>query len=385
MKRLRIRLSAKAEAKVRGGHPWVFSDSIREENRSGEAGELAVIYDRKDRFLAVGFYDPESPIRVRVVHCGKPEVIGDSWWREKFTESLSKRSGVMQAGVTDGVRLINGESDGWPGAVLDRYGDTLVWKIYSVVWEGMVGLLGELASAVDGCERCVLRRSRNLGGKEVEVIAGSAPGGAVVFMENGLRYEAEVMRGQKTGFFLDQRDNRARVRDLAAGRSVLNVFSFSGAFSVSAAAGGATSVTDVDISQHALDSGRRNFVLNRGDVGHCPRNEVKADAFAWLKETGGSYGVVIVDPPSMAKREKEREGAMRAYGRLARAAKRVTAPGGVLVMASCSGHVRADEFGELVKKEIGGEVFGEWGHAADHRATFPEANYLKAVYFRVAR
>jgi len=323
---VRLRVSRSAETHLRGGHPWLYESSVREVSRPGDTGELAVIYDRKDRFLAIGLYDPISPIRVRILHMGKPQRIDDSWWREHFRTAVARREGLFGS-ATDGYRLVNGESDGWPGFVLDRYGSACVLKLYTAVWIPWLGRLKQAVIDGTGAETIVLRLSRNAadafrqkaGLEDGQTIHGIGPDGPVVFQENGLRFEADLVRGQKTGFFLDQRDNRAVVRELAGGCDVLNVFSFSGAFSVSAAAGGAKSVTDLDISRHALESARRNFELNATIPGvqHCICHNICADAFQWLKEERKEvYDLVVVDPPSLAKKEVERERAIAAYRQL---------------------------------------------------------------------
>jgi 23S rRNA (cytosine1962-C5)-methyltransferase len=392
--RLRLRVSAAAETILRGGHPWLYAESIREQNREGKAGELAVVYDRKDKFLAVGLFDPESPIRVRVLHAGKPQTLDAAWWQARLAHALAKRDGLFDAQTT-GFRCINGESDGWPGLVLDRYDTTLVLKLYSAAWlpglEETVSLIGERVA--NG--RIVLRLSRNL--QELaaaqfkladgQILRGAPLAGPVVFLETGLRFEADVLRGQKTGFFLDQRENRRLVETLARGRTVLNAFSFSGGFSLYAARGGAKSATDLDISSHALAGARRNFSLNDSipAVARCAHELAQADAFEWLAETAKRYDLVVLDPPSLAKRESERARAIRAYGRLAALGIRALNRGGILVACSCSAHVSAEEFFGAVQESAikSGRKFSELrttGHAADHAAKFKEGNYLKAVY-----
>ncbi len=390
--RLRIELFPRAETAVKRGHPWVYGESVKSQNREAEAGELAVMYDRKDRFMAVGLYDPSSPIRVRIVHCGKPVMIDRNWWLEKVRACLSRRETKVLNEGTNGARIINGESEGFPGFVADRYADTLVVKLYTAAWlprwEEMEGVLREVLAP----DHLVLRLSRNIQQEAAErwgLKEGfrGAPGDeVVVFSENGIRFEAAVLHGQKTGFFLDQRDNRARVEELASGREVLNVFSFSGGFSLYAARGGAKSVTDLDISAHALESADRNFKLNESDerIAGVRREEVRADAFKWMDEDPRSYDMIIVDPPSLAKREKEREGAIRAYQRLNTRAIERLQTGGILVAASCSAHVTAAEFYDLVREaaQRSGRSWHElWtsGHAEDHPGGFPEAQYLKAL------
>jgi len=200
-----------------------------------------------------------------------------------------------------------------------------------------------------------------------------------------------VLRGQKTGFFLDQRENRQRVESLAQGRRVLNAFSFSGGFSLYGARGGASSVTDLDISTHALASSERNFGLNRSipEIAHCRREAVRADVFDWLAENkAGQFDLIVLDPPSMAKREVEKKGAIRAYARLLTLGMQRLSPGGILVACSCSAHVTAPEFFEANRAALlrTGRKFAEiqrTQHAVDHPATFPEAEYLKAIYYRI--
>lgn len=395
---LRLRVTAAAEGCLRDGHPWVFASSVREQNRAGETGEIAVIYDRQDRFLALGLFDAESPLRVRVLHRGKPAVLDAAWWQARLDQALALRQGVVDAG-TDGCRLVNGESDGWPGLVLDRYGAVAVLKLYTAAWLPRLPAVTERIVATVHPERLVLRLSRNIqaaarqGGalEDGQLLHGPAFGAIPVFRESGLVFEADVVRGQKTGFFLDQRENRRRVGALAAGRLVLNAFSFSGGFSLYAARGGATAVTDLDLSAHALAAARRNFALNTTDpaVAACHHATVQADAFRWLEAAPASrFDLVVLDPPSLAKREAERAGAIQAYGRLAASGLARLRPGGILVAASCSAHVSSAEFFGAVREaaRASGRRATELettGHAPDHPATFPEGQYLKCVYLRL--
>jgi 23S rRNA (cytosine1962-C5)-methyltransferase len=393
--RLRLRVTATAETILRGGHPWLFADSIREQNRDGQPGELAVIYDRKDKFLAVGLFDPESPLRVRVLHAGKPINIDENWWRENFAKAVGRRKNLFDE-RTNGFRWINGESDRWPGLVLDCYAETLVLKIYTAAWLPRLAEMTALIRELLKPERLVLRLSRNI--QEIarknfrvedgQILSGEKLAGNVTFLETGICFEADVIRGQKTGFFLDQRENRRRVEKLAGGRDVLNAFSFSGSFSLYAARGGAKSVTDLDISAHALESAKRNFVLNKTDtnIASCRHETIQTDAFAWLEQnTSQKFDLIVLDPPSLAKREAERAGAIQAYGKLAANGIRTLRRDGILVAASCSAHVSAMEFFEAVRQSArnSGRTFAEiqtTGHPPDHPATFAEANYLKCIF-----
>jgi 23S rRNA (cytosine1962-C5)-methyltransferase len=397
--RLRLRITAAAETQLRGGHPWVYGDSVRELNRDGQAGELAVIYDRQDKFLAVGLFDPASPIRVRVLHAGKPQTIDHAWWTARFAEALERRRGLFDAQTT-GHRLINGESDGWPGLVLDRYDTTLVLKLYTGAWLPWLGEVVGLIQSGLNPERLVLRLSRNIQKtagirfkrSDGEILHGPPLPAPVIFWETGLRFEAEVLQGQKTGFFLDQRENRRTIESQANGRSVLNAFSFSGGFSLYAARGGAGSVTDLDISAHALASAKRNFDLNRANarVARCRHELVQADVFEWFKANADRrFELIILDPPSFAKREAERAGAIHAYEKLAMLGINQLVRGGILLACSCSAHVTAEEFFGAVLRSAAkaGRKFEELKrtqHAPDHPARFKEAEYLKAIYLSFA-
>ncbi len=394
--RLRLRITAAAESIVRAGHPWLFADSIHELNRPGQVGELAVIYDRKDKFLAVGLFDPDSPIRVRILHAGKPQTIDTAWWKAHLEKSLTIRRDLFDVQTT-GYRLIHGESDGWPGLVLDRYDTTLVLKVYTAAWLPRLDEILAFFKETIPCERIVLRLSRNIQAfaekqsqqQDGQILFGSMPHGPVIFSENGIRFEADVVRGQKTGFFLDQRENRAEVEKLSHGRKVLNAFSFSGGFSVYAARGGAKSVTDLDISIHALESAKRNFALNQNfpGVAACQHETMQADTFAWLEKKAEKFDLIVLDPPSLAKRATEREGAIHAYERLNSLGITRLSGDGILVAGSCSAHVSALEFFEAVRRAAikSGRKFTELKtsqHPPDHPAGFKEANYLKVIYLK---
>ena len=392
---LRLRVTAAAETIVRGGHPWVFAQSVRAQNRGGATGELAVIFDRKDQFLAVGLFDADSPLRVRILHGGKPQAIDTPFWERRAQDAFRRREGLFDSRTT-GYRCINGESDGWPGLVLDRYGDTYVLKLYTAAWLPRVE---ELAPLLARGNRLVLRLSRNMQetaahrfrAHDGQVLLGQPLAGPAEFLENGLRFEADVVRGQKTGFFLDQRENRREVGALADGRDVLNLFSFTGGFSLYAADGGAASVCSVDISELALAGARRNFALNadRPAVARCGHETVQADVFDWLRhKSPRRFDLIVLDPPSLAKRESERREAIGAYAKLIAGAMARLNKNGILASSSCSAHVSAAEFFNLTLETArqSGRPFMEWkttGHAADHPATFAEAEYLKCMYLQL--
>lgn len=394
--RLKIKVTAAAEQAVRQGHPWVYGDKVRQQNRPAGTGEIAILYDRADRFLALGFYDLESAIRLRIIHRGRPAQLDEDWWQEKFAGTIAKRAALFD-GDTTGYRLINGENDGWPALILDRFGDHLVLKIYAGFWLPFLPRLQSIIQQHLQPRSIMLRLSRNLIARAAkdfslsEGFLGEEGPDIVTFLENGLRFEAEIRFGQKTGFFLDQRENRQRVEALARDQDVLNAFSFSGGFSLYAARGGARSVTDLDISPHALESARRNFVLNHHipSVAATDHRGEQTDAFAWLAQAarpgGPRFGLVITDPPSLARREAERSGGIDAYHHLALQGLQLLKPSGTLLAASCSAHVSAGEFRQAVERAARIVLGSDWralwtaGHAPDHPVSFPEGEYLKAI------
>lgn len=391
-----MRVTPAAERQIREGHPWLFDRAIREQSHEGVAGDLAVIFDRKRRFLAIGLYDPLSPIRVRILHQGSPATIDAEWFHGKMNAAAALRATLADT-QTDGYRLIHGENDGLPGLVVDRYADTLVVKLYSHGW------LPHLPTILDGLTqmwpkaRVVLRLSRALSSQADSqasssayhdglILLGDPLDGPVVFKENGLFFEADPVHGQKTGFFLDQRDNRERVGDLAAGKRVLNVFAYTGGFSLYAARGGATEITSLDISQPALDGAARNFALN--ETFSCEHLLLKGDAFqvlADLHEARRTYDLIVIDPPALAKRQSEIDGAVSAYARLTRLGLALLAPNGTIALASCSSRVDSDLFSEtvhLAARHAGRPLreFMRTGHAVDHPIRFKEGAYLKCIY-----
>ena len=352
------------------------------------------MFDHDRRFLAIGLYDPTSPIRVRVLHRGSPEVVDGAFWDRRVGAAIARRRPLAESGGTTGYRLVHGENDGLPGLVVDRYGETLVVKVYSSAWlPHLDDVVAALSGHVDAA-RVVARRSRRVGGGADRAVAlvGELPDAAVTFLEGGLSFEADVVHGQKTGYFLDQRENRGRVGSLAAGARVLDVFACTGGFSVHAAAGGASAVTSVDLSAGALATAERNMDRNRGvaAVAACRHDTVTGDAFdvmAGLARAGHRFDVAVVDPPSFASRRDQVDGALRAYGSLTALAVELLVPDGLLVQASCSSRVATDDFVIAVHdaaRRAGRPLveIDRTGHPLDHPITFPEGAYLKAVYAR---
>lgn len=384
-----------------GGHPWIFDGAIESISDHGAPGDLAVIFDQKRRFAAIGLYDPASPIRVRVLHSGSPVTIDADFWFERVARALDLRRTLTDDPSTDAYRCINGENDGMPGLVVDRYAGTLVAKLYTSAWFPHLGEILEILVSLLDAERVVLRLARSIdpasahGLHDGQTLIGTPPDGAVVFTERGLEFEADVLAGQKTGHFLDQRENRVLAGGLAPGGDVLDVFACTGGFSVHAAAGGARAVTSVDLSRPALDTARRNWERNRHHplVDAAVHTVVAGDAFDVLSDMARrrvTHDVVIIDPPSFASSAAQVDRALRSYRRLTTLGLALVADGGMLVQSSCSSRVDEATFVDTIHAGAvdAGVSLEEWartGHAVDHPVTFPEGRYLKTFFARVVR
>ncbi|PHI20596.1 SAM-dependent methyltransferase [Lewinellaceae bacterium SD302] len=363
----------------------------------GKSGDLAIIFDRrKDRFIGLGLYDPDSPIRIKVLHQGSPAKVDQSFWANKVAVARALRENLL-ATETNSYRLLNGESDGFPGLIADVYAHVLVIKVYSLIWAPWLKAILEELLKVSDCKTVVLRLSRRVAGatdkpadwEDGIILQGQLEDEEIVFREHGILLKANVLQGHKTGFFLDHRHNRKRVGELAEGKSVLDIFSYAGGFSVHALGGGANEVTALDISEQALSVARENVALNFPATDNF--QTLSGDAFEVLDKLAQrrmTYDLVVCDPPSFAKSENEIEGALKAYRRLTKLTVPLVAKGGILLAASCSARVDADTFFALqhaVLTEIGRpyEVIERTHHDLDHPATFREGNYLKSVYLRL--
>lgn len=394
-KNIAVKVKPAAERAIKQGHPWVYDNGITKQSSDGQVGDIAIIYDKKkNKFLAVGLYDPTSPIRIKILS-NQPARINQAWFAEKLKHAQAIRQPLIDSGIT-GYRLIYGESDHFPALIIDRYSNTLVMKIYSAMWiPHLETILSALKESIS-FDRLVLRLSRNIeagkfGLSDGQVLIGDPVTEPIQFIENDLTLEADVIHGHKTGFFFDQRDNRQRVCDLAQGRIVLDIFSYVGAFTVYAMAGGATSVTALDISQPAIDALQANLALNDFDTAQI--QTMVDDAFAgmqYLAKQNRQFDMVIVDPPSFAKSQAEVERALNSYKRLVQLALPLVNPNGILLMASCSSRIKPDVFFNLIvntanQAGYGLNIIEQTSHAIDHPIGFPEAEYLKAMFTRVVK
>jgi 23S rRNA (cytosine1962-C5)-methyltransferase len=396
-KPVRLQVTNSGMASLHRGHPWLYAERIKAESHRGEPGDLAVVFDSKRRFVAIGLYDPFLPIRMRCLRASKPGPIDRDFFAERIATSLARRLPLLSTN-TDGYRMIHGESDGLPGMVIDRYATTAVVKLYTLAWLPHLHTCLELLLAQQPLERIVLRFSRGMqqhpeylrGLQDGQIIYGPPLTETLTCRENGLRFEVDPIYGQKTGFFLDQRDNRSRVERMAKGRRVLNVFYYNGGFSLAAARGGATEVTSLDQSGPALESSQRNFALNAAvpTVAAARHLTIEDDAFkalAQLGKQGRQYDLVIIDPPAFAVRRSQVKDALKAYARLARLGVALLAPGGDIVLASCSNPVSPEDFRQVVCAAAAGagrplRQIEESGHALDHPLDFADSRYLKCLF-----
>ncbi|MZG53622.1 MAG: class I SAM-dependent rRNA methyltransferase [Nitrospinae bacterium] len=385
---VKIKISKTLEAKIKKGYPWIFKYQLQNPV-SENSGSLAVLYDHKNRFLAIGIWDPDSDLCFRVLNLLEPKEINYGFFQERFQKALSLRKGLIEQGTT-GYRVLNGENDGFPGLVLDKYDKTWVIKVYTKGWFEFLGRILEVIQSEKNVEQVVLRLARNIEKSDFfdgKVLFGPDSVVPVNFQENHLNFQVDVVNGQKTGFFLDQRDNRLQIKKISRGLSVLNVFSYTGGFSVYAISGGCRKLVEIDSNPWALNDSLQNLKLNFQETRNFDFQQIEGDAFQKLKELNSNntrFDLVILDPPAFARSKKHRPQALEAYSRLAELGVQLVAEGGKLFAASCSAPVSADDFYKAVHKGVAlanrklTEITRS-GHAIDHPVRFAEMEYLKSV------
>ncbi|MGB0788849.1 MAG: class I SAM-dependent rRNA methyltransferase [Marinirhabdus sp.] len=392
--RLAVKLSVKGERAVRKNHPWVFSDSIARISKEGSAGDLAIIFSRsKNAVMGVGLFDPHSPIRIKMLHWGSGAKINSAFFREKIRRAFGLRSGLLQT-KTNSYRLLFGENDGFPGLIADVYAHVLVLKLYSEIWLPYLGAITQILTKTTACTVAVLRlnrklqQSQSLPVTEGQVIFGTLKNETVPFLEHGVHFLANVVKGHKTGYFLDHRSNRKKVAEFSKGKTVLDVFSYVGGFSVHALVGGAKRATSIDVSAQALKMAKENAALNTHTGTH---STIAGNAFTEMEQLVSdrkTFDVVVIDPPAFAKRKKEMDNAAKKYAQLAQLGAKLTTTGGVLVLASCSSRMPAAVFFDINTEALTktGRKFKRveaTHHDVDHPVTFPEGAYLKCGYYRM--
>jgi 23S rRNA (cytosine1962-C5)-methyltransferase len=375
-------------------HPWIFSGAIEKTDDNVRHGSLVYVAGRDGAVLATGTYSAQSSIAVRVFEFRKVH-IDQAWFVAKIKTAHESRElcGYGADTETTGYRVVFGESDGLPGLVIDRFGSALVFQISTAGMDALrielIAALTELFKPSVIVERSDIAIRKEEGLEEVSgVVSGELPR-EVSFKENGLTFAADILTGQKTGFFLDQKDTRAEIKRLASDKNILNVFSYTGAAGVAALAGGAKSVLNIDGSQPALDGAMRNAELNECDANNFAIEQ--ADAFSFLSAPSDTrYDMVIIDPPALIKSRRDSEEGKRAYHFLNRAALRKVAPGGIFVTSSCSHFLSEEDFVYLLRRaslqnKVRLEIIKVIYQSSDHPRSlyFPESLYLKTFICRV--
>jgi 23S rRNA (cytosine1962-C5)-methyltransferase len=373
-------------------HPWIFSGAIAEVRGAPHSGDTVDVRAADGSFLAWAAYSPASQIRARVWSFDETEIPGPDLFERRIAAALALRRTEIPLEATDALRLVHGESDGLPGLVADRYADTLVVQLASAGCERWRETLIEILRAQSGCARVYERSDTE--GRELEgfaasagLIAGPAADRPLEIVEHGIRYEVDAAAGQKTGFYLDQRDNRRRVGLLAGDREMLNCFCYTGGFALSALAGGVRSVLSIDSSGPALELAKRNLALNGFEAGRA--EWLEADVFGALRKLqreGRQFDLIVLDPPKFAPTPKDAERAARGYKDINLNALKLLRRGGLLATFSCSGGVSPELFQKIVAgaaADAGASLLlrERYRAAPDHpvRIEFPEGEYLKGL------
>ena len=387
---VKLNLARDRTRMLKQGYPWIYRDWL-EELPAAPAGSRALVRDKDGSLLAFGMYDSVGPLAVRVCALER-ERLDDELILAKLDAALALRQTLFDEAATNGFRLINGEGDGLPGLTCDLYARHAVLRLDGDAPAGFwnVDAVADWLAGRLAIENVFLKyrsdaRSRG------RAVRGSIPAEPIQFLENGKHFQADLVHGQKSGFFFDHRDNRARIGALANGRSVLNLFAYTGGFSVYAGVAGASDVTSVDLAKPAMEEAQRNWLLNA--LPPQLHHTLATDAFEFLEAARAakrSWELVIVDPPSFAPAERHVQKAVASYQALFVAALHVLTSGGIVALSSCSSHVSLPMFFELIEAAVSkarrrAVVLGVYGQPTDH--PFPlacrELQYLKLVLLQV--
>ncbi len=397
-----LHLKSGRDKSLKRRHPWIFSGAVEKVDGAPANGETVLVKSAEGQPVAVAAWSPQSQICARVWSFDPGTRIEKSFFDSSIRKAIQFRASLPAFQHSNALRLVHGESDGLPGLIVDRYADVLVAQFLSAGAEHWrEAILDALADAT-GCEAIYERSDAEVrqleglapragwartAGAEPPAVRGNRAAARCPIVEHGLNFRVDVAAGQKTGFFLDQRDNRQRVRALAAGREVLDAFCYTGGFSVAALAGGAQHVTAVDSSAAALEMARENLSANSADVSKTSVEQ--ADVFAYqrlLRDRGKRFDLVVLDPPKFAPTAAQVKNAARAYKDINLMAFKLLAPGGLLATFSCSGGVSAELFQSIVAGAasdagVDAKIIERFGPAADHPValSFPEGDYLKGL------
>ena len=392
MSQVPVILKPGREKSLKRLHPWVFSGAIAQVQGEPRSGDTVLVKSAEGQALALAAWSPQSQIRARVWTFDAQAQVNVAFFRNRLKSALALRERLPAREHTNALRLVHGESDGLPGLIVDRYADVLVAQFLAAGTERWREAILDALAELTGCE-AIFERSdadvRQLEGlpERAGFVRGNAEASRCAIREHGLSFRVDIAAGQKTGFFLDQRDNRQRIRALSQGRKVLDCFCYTGGFAISAAAGGASHVTALDSSGPALAAAADNARANGLGAERIAFEE--ADVFQHLRtlrNAGARYDLIILDPPKFAPTSGQAERAARAYKDINLLAFKLLAPGGLLATFSCSGGVPAELFQKIVAGAaldagISAKVVDRYTVAADHPVAleFPEGDYLKGL------
>jgi 23S rRNA (cytosine1962-C5)-methyltransferase len=396
---LKAELKVGREKALLRGHPWVFSGSINNvlgENEDLQPGKTSRIINSKGEFVAWGAYSPASKIRLRVWSRDPEERIARDFFQIRLGNAIRLRRRILDSGRLNACRLVHAESDGLPGFIVDKYSDTLVIQCLSAGAEYWRDVLADLLVELTGCEQIFERSDvdvRNL--ENLPSRIGSLVGGEldekIQIFEGENKFWVDIKGGQKTGFYLDQRENRSMVQDLAANRSVLDCFAYTGGFSISALTGRAESVVAVESSSESIELGRQNVILNG-----LPEKQIEwieGDVFQILRklrDQNQKFDLVVLDPPKFAPTAAHAQRAARGYKDINLLGLKLLNPNGLLVTFSCSGGVSESLFqkilaGAALDAGVNAKIVTRLGQGFDHPValSFPEGAYLKGFMIQV--
>ncbi|GCE28362.1 ribosomal RNA large subunit methyltransferase I [Dictyobacter alpinus] len=390
-------LKPRRDESLQSGHLWIFSGALQQAPHWVENGGILDVKSDTGKFIARGYYNANTDIAIRILTHDPDEAIDSDFLRRRIRSAMQLRE-VFEPEVTNAYRLINSEGDGLPGLVVDRYADILVAQIHTAGMEQLRPLVIEALMQETGARGILLRndsqsrRREGLFVQEPVVVAGEVPAQAEV-RENGVSFFIDFWEGQKTGFFLDQRDKRESLRKYTRGKRVLNCFSYTAGFSVYAALNNPPAqTTSVDISEPAIDAAKQIFAMN--GLNPDDHEFIVSDVFEYLEaawKRGELFDSVILDPPAFAKTQGARTHALKAYRRLNYLGMQVLKPGGLLLTCSCSGVIGMDDLlgtisvsAQRLHRPV--QVLESYTHGLDHpiNIAMPETAYLKAVFCRIS-
>lgn len=387
MKTIRCILKAGKEKPFEGRHPWVFSGAIDQIDDDFKVGDLVKVLSSENDFLGIGYLNPRSQIAIRMLTF-EDERIDEEFFERKIQNAAALRRSFIPSD-TNAYRLIQSEGDFLPGLIVDRYGDFLIAQFLTAAmdrWKPMIVKILQKVISPRGIFEKDDESLENWEGlpKRMGKLIGVEPPDFIEITENGIKFLVDIHRGQKTGFFLDQRDNRRLVGSLSRGRRVLNCFSYTGGFSVYAAKGGASEVVSVETSEPANNTAAENFRVNGIDASKHPI--VHEDVFDYLRSTRQEFDLVVLDPPAFCKSKHQIQQASRGYKDINLQAIKRLSPGGLLFTCSCSSYIDPDLFQKIIfaaakdaRRNV--RILSKTSHGVDHPISIyhPEGEYLKGI------